>query len=242
MTLNIEQLEPRLTPASYIGDGLVQFAFGRIIRPYDDFHGPVNVLTLSESVWIAAGQGGGPRVSVHNPQTGERLRPDQWAPGYDPETYRGGIAFVIPDDLKPQYRPDTPTDLESLGFVLSRSNGAVPATIWEQLRHQIRNVPGRVFTDIATADRRLTLVYDTPITSVPALRYWQSKQSPDGRLYDTLPAVGTPFVADLAKVFLSDNRISSGSIIRHELAHLWLYVTGQQNTEDAAEFLSNLWG
>lgn len=242
MTLRVEQLEPRTLPASYIGDGLVQFPFGKIVRPYEDFHGPANVLTLPDSVWIAAGQGGGPRVSVHNPTTGDRLRPDQWAPGYDPETYRGGIAFVVPDDLKPQYRPDTPADLEQLGFVLSRSNGSVPATVWEQLRNEVANVPARVFADIAGSDKRLTLVYDVPITSVPSLSYWHGKRTSDGREYDSLPAVGTPFVADLAKVFNVERRIGSGSIIRHELAHLWLHVTGQYNTEDAAEFLSELWG
>jgi hypothetical protein len=241
MNCDLQQLEARLTPTSYLGDGVVQFAYGVQVRPYEDFHGTINILNTETATWLAAGQGGGPRVSVHDPVTGTRQRPDFWAQGFDPETYRGGIVFVVPDNLTPTYRPDTPVDLEAKGFVLYQANGEVPKWAWNNLRDEVKNVPQRVWTDIQISNQPLTLVWNTPITNAPALSYWKGRMTPDGRNYDALPAVGGPFVADLMKTSNADNRIESGSIIRHELAHVWLAATKQVNTEEAAEFLSRMW-
>lgn len=96
MSLRVEPLEGRETPATDVGLGELYFG-GHYVRPFEDWRGPLTFLQTDDEVWVGAGPGGGPRVAVFDLNTGERTRPDFFAG--DPSG-RYGVVFVEPE-VKP---------------------------------------------------------------------------------------------------------------------------------------------
>lgn len=79
--LTVEQLESRDLAAADLGAGRVALDSGLVVTPYPDWVGTpdapptLNVAAAGGLVYVGAGVGGGPRLSVWNPD-GTRNRPD----------------------------------------------------------------------------------------------------------------------------------------------------------------------
>jgi hypothetical protein len=76
------------------GNGYFQ-ADGQYMLAFPGYTGPLVVWQTGSLNIVAASPGGGPRRLVTRRFTMERLI-DDWVPGYDPGSYRGGVAVDVP--------------------------------------------------------------------------------------------------------------------------------------------------
>jgi hypothetical protein len=108
--MNLEQLESRELSAVALADGLIQF--GRYqLRPFEDWHGGLNLSEVNGKVWVGPQPGGGPRVAVFDVDTGERDRGDFFA---GPSSDRSGVVFV--DTGAPGKLVEVPRITQGTGF------------------------------------------------------------------------------------------------------------------------------
>jgi hypothetical protein len=100
-TMILHALESRSCPARLIAADGVVYADSGAFRPFTDYRGPLNVALAgdvngdgAEDIVIGAGAGGGPRVVVLDPRTGERF--GDWF-AFE-SSFRGGVTVAVDDD------------------------------------------------------------------------------------------------------------------------------------------------